>query len=449
MVSVRLGAATGWSRDRFGPAEELTSRGNLDYLCFDSMSEVTMSEAQVKRVNDPDAPGYDPYLEARLSPIIGECHEKNTKIITNQGWLDPEGAAERVTDLARSQGISGLRVAAVSGGNLTDRIADMGLTFQEDGEPVSAYRDRIVSVEPYLGAEGIVEALDGGAEVVVTTRVGDACLYLGPLAHEFGWGFDDQDCLARGMILGHLMECAGQVTGGYFADPGYKEVPDPGNLGHPIAEVVDDRAYITKLPGTGGVVSTATCKEQILYEVSDPSNYLCPDTIVDFTTVRFIDAGENKVEVVGGSGRPKPETLKVLVGAREGYMAEEMVLFAGPGAMERAELAKSILLDRFERVGLEAEDLRMDYVGLNSVHREASPKPDHTPYEIVLRVAVRTTSREEAEKLRREVDPMAVNGPAATGKYGSMGNRVRPVIGLRSVLVPREEVRTSVTYMDV
>lgn len=449
MTSVRLGAATAWSRDRFGPAEELASRGDLDYLCFEAMSELTMSEAQVKKTGAPDGSGYDPYLEARLSPVIAECHEKGAKIITNQGWLDPEGAAERVAQLARSQEIGGLRIAAVSGGNLTDRIADMGLAFQEDGESVSAYRDRIVSAEAYLGAEGIVEALDGGAGVVVTTRVADACLYMGPLAYEFGWGFDDHDSLARGMILGHLMECAGQVTGGYFADPGYKEVPDPGNLGHPIAEVVNDRAYVTKLPGTGGVVSTETCKEQLLYEVSDPANYLCPDTTVDFTTVRLVAAGENRVEVIGGSGRARPETLKVLVGIREGYMAEEMVLFAGPGALERAELARSILLDRFERVELRAEDLRMDYVGLNSIHRGASPEPSQPPYEVILRVAVRTTSREEAEKLRKEVDPMAVNGPAATGKWAPMGNRVRPVIGLRSVLVPRDEVRVSVTYADV
>lgn len=449
MVSVRLGSATAWSRDRFGPAEELASRGELNYLCFDSMSEVTMSEAQVTRISNPSIPGYDPYLESRLSPIIRECHEKNTTIITNQGWLDPSGAAERAAELARSQGISGLRIAAVSSNDLTDRIADMGLTFQEDGEPVSAYRDRIVSVEPYLGAEKIVEALENGAGLVVTTRVADACLYLGPLAYEFGWDFDDYASMARGMILGHLMECACQVTGGYFADPGYKEVPDPGNLGHPIAEIVDDRSYITKLPGTGGMVSTETCKEQLLYEVSDPRNYLCPDTVVDFSTVRFSTVAENKVELLGGTGRAKPDTLKVLVGVREGYMAEEMVLFAGPGSMERAELAKSILLDRFERVGLEAEDLRMDYVGLNSVHREASPEPYYTPYEVILRIAIRTASREEAEKLRREVDPMAVNGPSATGKWAPMGNRIRPVIGLRSVAVPREEVRASVTYTDV
>lgn len=449
MVSVRLGAATAWSRDRFDPAEELASRGNLSYLCFDSMSEITMSEAQVKRVSNPGEPGYDPYLEARLSPIIRKCHEGNTKIITNQGWLDPEGAAKCVANLARSQGISGLRISAVSGGDLTDQVADMGLTFQENGEQVSAYRDRIVSAEAYLGAEGIVEALDNRAEVVVTSRVADACLYMGPLAHEFGWAFDDYDSLARGMIIGHLMECACQITGGYFADPGYKEVPGLSRLGHPIVEVVADKAYITKLSDTGGIISTETCKEQLLYEVSDPSNYLCPDTIADFTSVRFVNAGENRVEVTGGGGRPKPETLKVLVGVREGYIAEEMMLFAGPGAMERAELARCILQDRFQRVDLKTEDMRIDYVGLDSVHREASPEPSRGSYEVILRVAVRTSSREEAEKLRREIDPMAVNGPAATGKWAPVGNRVRPVIGLRSVLVPREKVRVSVTYTEV
>ncbi|MGH3096154.1 MAG: acyclic terpene utilization AtuA family protein [Streptosporangiales bacterium] len=448
MTDVRLGAATAWSRDRFGPATDLARRGRLDYLCFESMSELTMSEAQMKKSTSPDKPSYDPYLEARLAPVLRDCHQNGTRIISNQGWLDPPGAAERVAGIARSEGINGARVAAVSGGDLTSRIADMGLRFEEDGEEVAAYRDRIVSAEAYLGAEGIVTALADSATVVLTARVADACLYMGPLAYEFGWSFDDHEALAQGMILGHLMECAGQVTGGYFADPGYKDVPDLANLGHPIAEVGDAGWYITKLPETGGLVSTETCKEQLLYEVGDPSGYLCPDTTVDFTSVRFAQAGENRVQVIGGSGRPRPDTLKVLVGLREGYAAEEMVLFAGPGAVARAELARTVLLERFERTAVSAEDLRVDYVGLNSVHRELSPAPAAEPYEVVLRVAARCAERADAEKLRREVDPMAVNGPAATGKWAPMGNRVRPVIGLRSVLVPRDEVDWSVTYVD-
>lgn len=449
MSTVRLGAATGWSRDRFGPAEDLVKKGELHYLCFETMSEVTQSEAQVRKLENPDMPGYDPYLERRLKPVLKECKEKGIKIISNQGWIDTVSAADKVLEIAKAQGIGSIRVAAIDGGVLTDRIADMGLRFLETGEPIVDFGDSIVSAEAYLGAGEIVEVLSNEVDVVLTSRVADSCLYLGPLAYEFNWSFEDWNSLARGTIVGHLMECAGQVSGGYFADPGYKNVPALYKVGHPIAEVSEDTIYITKVPGTGGLVSTETCKEQLLYEVQDPGNYLCPDLVADFTTVRFKSAGKDKVEVIGGTGKPRPPTLKVVVGLREGYMAEEMVLFAGPGALERAELAKSILLNRFQQVNLMAEEIRIDFLGINSVHREASPPPSTTPYEVILRVAIKTDSIEEVEKLRREIDPMAVNGPAATGKWAPMGNRVRPIVGFRSTLVPREEVSTSVVYREL
>ena len=221
-------------------------------------------------------------------------------------------------------------------------------------------------------------------------------------------------------------------------------MPDPGELGHPIAEVGENTTYITKAPDTGGIVSTETCKEQLLYEVQDPGNYLCSDLIADFTTVKFKSAGKDKVQVIGGTGKPLPPTLKVVVGLREGYMAEEMMIFAGTGAMERAELAKSILLERFQQINLKTRETRIDYVGINAVHREVTPKTNVMPYEIVLRVAGKTDSRAEAEKLRKEIDPMAVNGPSATGKWAPMSNRVRPIVGIRSTLVPRQEVSTSI-----
>jgi len=449
MPIMRLGAATSWSRDRFGPAEDLVKRGELQYLCFDSMSEVTMSEAQVKKIENPSIPGYDPYLEDRLSPIIKECKEKGIRIISNQGWLEPVLAAEKILDIAKSRGVNKIKVAAINGGILTDKIANMGLRFLETGELIADLRDSIVSAEAYLGAKEIVEALKNGADVVITTRIADACLYLGPLAYEFKWSFEDWDSLARGIVVGHLLECGSQVAGGYFADPEYKDVPDLANLGNPIAQVSEDNICITKLPGTGGAVSTGTCKEQLLYEVQDPRNYLCPDVVVDFTNVRFKSAGKDKVEITGGTGRPRPPTLKVLVGIREGYLAEEMVLFAGPGAMERAELTKSILLYRFQQINLKAKEIRMDYLGINSVHREASPSPSTTLYEVILRVAIKTDSIEEARKLRKEIDPMAVNGPSATGKWSPIGNRVRPIVGLLSTLVPREEVSASVVYREL
>ena len=263
------------------------------------------------------------------------------------------------------------------------------------------------------------------------------------------WSFEDWNSLAKGTVVGHLLECACQVSGGYYSDPGYKDVPGLANMGHPIADVSENAIYITKVPGTGGLVSTETCKEQLLYEVQDPANYLCPDLVADFTTVRFKSAGKDKVEVIGGTGKPRLSTLKAVVGVREGYMAEEMVLFAGPGALEKAELAKSILLNRFQQIDLRAEEIRMDYLGINSIHREASPVSSIPPYEVILRVAVKTELIEEAEKLRREIDPMAVNGPAATGKWAPMGNRVRPVIGLYSTLVPWEAISTSIAYKEL
>lgn len=445
---VRLGSATGWARDRFEPAADLVARGSVDYLCFDSMSEVTMSAAQVAMLEEQGTTPYDPYLEARLEPILRSCKAQGIKIITNQGWLNPRAAAAHVARLGAALGIDGLRVAAVSGGLLTDRIRSMDLTFLETGQPIADCRHEIVSAETYLGARGIVEALGQGADVVITGRVADGCLYLGPLAHEFGWDFDDHHALARGMVIGHLMECGCQVTGGYFADPGFKDVPDIANLGNPIADVSATAIVIRKLDGTGGVVSTETCKEQLLYEVLDPSSYFCPDVVVDFNQVSLRQIGENQVEVhADAAGRARTPTLKALVGVREGFVAEEMVLFAGPGAMARAELTREILETRFARVDLKADEIRMDYVGHNSVHRGASPPPAVEPYEVVLRVAVKTASRDEAAKLRREVDPLAVNGPAATGKWGTSapGSRVRACVGLHSCLVPRDEVAWTVT----
>lgn len=448
---IRLGCATGWARDRFEPAADLVARGQLDYLCFDSMSEVTMSAAQVAMLEQSDVPPYDPYLELRLAPILKDCKARGVRIVTNQGWLDPVAAAQKVMSIARAQGIHDLKVAAVSGGLLHDRICDLGLRFTETGELIADHRDIVVSAEAYMGAQGIVQALAQGADVVITTRVADACVYLGPLAHEFGWSFDDHHAMARGMIIGHLMECGTQVSGGYFADPGYKDVPDLHNVGNPIAEVSADRVVITKLAGTGGRVSEATCKEQLLYEVQDPSAYICPDVIADLSRVSFKQSDTDRVEVIiDNAGRPRTPTLKALVGLKEGYMAEEMVLFAGPGAMARAELTQDILRKRFEASGLKAAELRMDYVGLNGVHREATPEWRGEPYEVVLRLALKTQDRQEAEKLRREVDPLAVNGAYGTGKWAtsSPGARVRPVIGLYSTLVPRELLPVSVTLVD-
>jgi len=453
MKKIRLGSATAWSRDRFEPASELLERGNIDYLCFDSMSEVTMSIAQAQKLDDANRPGYDPYLVPRMARVLKECKRKGVRIITNSGWLDPIGAAERIVELAQELGITKLRVAAVVGGILTDRIADMGLTFIENGEPISKSREQIVTGEVYQGAGGIIEALKQGADVVITTRVGDACLYLGPLAYEFGWDLNDYHKVAKGMVVGHLVECGSQVSGGCFADPGYKDVPDLARIGNPIAEVDEEgRVIISKVPDSGGVVSVDTCIEQLLYEVQDPANYFCPDVVVDFTKVTFQQTSDNEVEVIANqAGKPRTPTLKALIGLSEGYLAEELVLFAGPGALSRAEATRELLLERFKIIGLQPQEIRWDYLGINSVHREATPVSEEVPYEIVLRVAIKTRTRREAELLGIEVDPLAVNGISGIGKWGthSPGSRIRPIVGLNSSLVPREEVPYEVVIREV
>lgn len=448
-MGVRIGCATAWSGDRFEPAEVLVQRGDLDYLFFEAMSETTMSLAQIKLAQDPSLPGWDPYLERRLRPVLRACHERGVQIISNQGWLDPAGAARRVAEIAREEGITGLKVAAVVTNELLPRLDLPGLRFQDTDALVADHRDQIISAEAYLGAWPIVEALQNGADVVVTCRVTDASLVLGPLAHELDWGRQDFDQLARGVIIGHLLECSAHITGGNFADPGYCDVEGLDDLGHPIGDVDDSTAIITKPDGTGGLVSESTCKAQLLYEVGDPARYLNPDVVADFTTVSFEQVGPDRVAVHGGGGAPPPPTLKALIGLREGFASEEVMLFAGPGALDRAQLAETILRARLRQADLRAEELRFDLIGVNAVHREATPPlGGEPPYEVALRVAARTRERFEIDKLSVAVAPMAVTGPAATGKWGTLGERVRPVIGMSSTLIPRQLATADVRYFS-
>jgi hypothetical protein len=255
--------------------------------------------------------------------------------------------------------------------------------------------------------------------------------------------------LGQGMGIGHLLECGAQVTGGYFSDPGFKDVPQPWNFGFPIAEVEPDgTTVITKVAGTGGAVNLQTVKEQMLYEVHDPANYLTPDVVVDFTTVKLEQVGPDRVKVWNISGKPRTATLKVSIGCIEGFIGEDMFFYAGPGALRRAELAKTILTERFRIVGLVAEEVRIDFLGINAIHGAATPVDAPEPYEIAVRVAARTATREQALKVGREVDGMAVSGIGHTGKRVPHAERTREIIGVWSSLVPRDKVPASISYFE-
>lgn len=449
MRTVRIGAGSAWAGDRIEPAGDLATRGDLDYLCFETMAEVTMSNAQMRKRREPGFRGYDPYLDERLAAVLPGCLARGTRIVSNQGWINPEGAAECAAQHLRRLGAAGVKVAAVGGSLITDRVTTLADTVLETGAPVAGLADTLVSAEVYLGVAGILEALDGGAQIVVTGRVADPSLFAAPLIHEFGWGLTDWARLGQAHGVGHLLECGMHVTGGYFADPGFKDVPEPWNLGYPFAEVdADGTAVLSKLDGTGGAIDLRTVKEQMLYEVFDPANYLTPDVVVDFSTVELSQIGPDRVRVAGISGRPRPETLKVSIGCAEGFIGEDIFFFAGAGALDRAQLAKRILEERYRMVGLEADALRIDLLGIDALHGAATPATAPVPYELALRVAARTRTRAEALKIGREVDSMAVGGVGMTGKRMPFGERVREVIGIHSSLVRRDAAAHTLTWFE-
>ena len=445
MASIRIGTGSAWWGDRIEPAQQNAERGDLDYLCFETMAEATISTAQVRKRRDPDFPGYDTYLDDRMRAVLPGCMRRGTKIVSNQGWINPDGAAERIVHWLRELGHRGVKVAAVSGSLITDRVLDQTSTILENGQPTSTLRGSMVSAEAYLGAEPMVAALAQGAQIVVTTRVADPSIFLAPMMHEFGWDPLDHARVGAGSAIGHILECGAQATGGYFSDPGLKDVPEPWNLAFPIAEVEESgAATIGKVSQTGGAITAMTLKEQILYEVHDPANYITPDVVVDFTTARLQEVGPDRVRVSGITGKPRTGTLKVSIGCAEGFIGEDMFFYAGPGALSRAKLAKRILEERFKIVGLKAEDIRIDFIGVNAIHGAASPQDGPEPYEVAVRVAARTATREEAVKVGREVDGMAVSGVGMTGKRVPHQDRVREVIGVWSSLTPRSQVPWSI-----
>ena len=444
---IRIGAGSAWWGDRIEPAVLNAERGDLDYLCFETMAEATISAAQVRARRDPSFPGYDTYLDDRMRGVLPHCLKRGTRIVSNQGWINPDGAARRIVELLRELGVKGVKVAAVNGSLITDRVLELTDRILENGEPTASLAPSLVSAEVYLGAEPIVEALRNGAGIVVTGRVADPSIFMAPMMYEFGWDPLDHARLGAGNGLGHLMECGAQVTGGYFSDPGFKDVPETWNLAFPIAEVSEDgSAVLTKVAGTGGAVNLMTVKEQLLYEVHDPANYLTPDVVVDFTTTRLEQMGPDRVRVSGIGGKPRTPTLKVSIGCTEGFIGEDMFFYAGPGALRRARLARRILEERFRIVKLDAEEVRIDFLGLDAIHGAMSPEDQPEPYEIAVRVAARTKTREEAVKVGREVDGMAVSGVGHTGKRVPHQDRTREIIGVWSSLVPRERVTPSVNY---
>jgi hypothetical protein len=443
--TIRIGAGAGYAGDRIEPAVELAEKGRLDCLVFECLAERTIALAQLQKRKDPSL-GYDPMLEERMRAVLGPCRANGVTIVTNSGAANPVAGAERVREIARDMGLRGLRIAAVTGDDVLGALGPDARIEETEGT-LADLGDQVVSANAYIGAESLAEALAGGADVVVTGRAADTAIFMAPIIHAFGWPMDDWPRLGRGALVGHLMECAGQITGGYFADPGVKDVPELGRLGFPIGEVDGDGSLvITKVEGSGGCVTLRTCKEQLLYEIDDPARYFAPDVIADFSGVTLSEEGRDRVRIQGGSGHGRPDTLKVCIGYRDGWIGEGQISYAGPGARARAQLALAIVEERLRLIGARCRETRFDLVGLNALHGDRLSGDAPEPYEVRARVVARTDSSVEAARIGNEVEALYTNGPAGGG--GAM-KQVREVIGVASAYLPREQVTTAVTYLEV
>jgi hypothetical protein len=361
------------------------------------------------------------------------------------GAANPAAAARKTAEIARSLGLSSLEIAAVVGDDVLDACKERDLPIMEFEGTIRQLGNRLLSANAYLGAEPIAEALSGGADVVITGRASDPALFLAPMIHAFGWAMDDWNLLGQGTVAGHLLECAGQITGGYFADPPYKNIPDLARLGFPIGEIGEDGSLvITKVEGSGGAVTAQTCKEQLLYEVHDPTRYLQPDVTADFSQVTIEEVGKDRVRVSGGRGSERTGTLKISVGYVDSYIGEGQISYAGPGALARGRLALEIVRERLKLTGVAASELRFDLIGVDSLHGTRVSAHAGEPYEVRVRVAGRTENRREAVRIGNEVETLYTNGPAGGG--GAFKS-ARDVVAVASVLLPRELARPQVRFV--
>lgn len=447
MKTIRIGSGAGYAGDRLEPSLELIEKGNLDYISYECLAERTIAIGQEAKLKDPTK-GYNGLLEHRMEKALPLAWKHKVKIITNMGSANPEAAAQKCLEIAKKHGLDGMKIACVVGDDILSVIDTyMNTVVWETGEPLAKLPGKIVSANAYLGVEGILMALEKGADVVITGRVTDPAIFMAPLIYEFGWKLDDWDKLGKGTMVGHLLECGGQVTGGYFAEPGKKDVPGVGHLGFPIAEVAEDGSFfITKVESAGGMVTPETCSEQICYEIHDPENYITPDVIADFKNVTFTQDGKDKVVVTGATGKPRTDTFKCSIGYKDCFIGDGEISYGGPGCVERAKLALEIVKERLELVAPgQFDEMKFDLIGCNSIYWN----PDYKyaePSEVRVRVAGRAKTKAVADLVANEVEALYTNGPA--GGCGAV-KRTRDIVSVASILIDRNDVKPAVAVYTV
>ncbi len=454
MRTIRLGAGSGMWPDLLDSAIEVIEKGNVGYISFDTMAEMTLPGMQKLRYDSPEK-GYTD-IRRTANDIMPVCVKNGVKLISNCGGANPLSAKKIAIDAAVRLGLHGTKIATIIGDDTVGQgclerikeLQDKGISLKhlDTGEALDSVEGRIIAMSVYLGSESIVEALQHDAQVVITGRHTDTAMWAAPACHEFGWKTNDWDRLAAGVIIGHLMECSGHITGGNFSF--WNTVTNQSRIGFPIAEVSENgEAVITKVEGSGGLVSVRTCTEQLLYELHDPANYTCPDVIADVTGLTFEQVGKDRVKVSGIKGKPRPGTLKSCIAYRDGYTAQVFAFYAWPGALAKARRTEEILRERYKRMGIVADEIQFDIVGVNALHGRLSPEPEVEPNEVALRVAIKSPSEAEINRAIRDVYALDLSGPAA--QTGVFHTPPREMVAMWPTLIPREEVPHEIQITEI
>ena len=439
---IRIANGQGFWGDWLEAPVRLVEQGPIDYLCLDYLAEITMSIVQKQKLENPKL-GYARDFPPLIGKLAKRIRDRGITVIANAGGVNPVACAEEVKRLAPE-----LKVAVVLGDDLYGRLDDFlargqALKNMDTGEPLTTIRDRILSANAYIGAFTLVEALQTGAQVIIAGRCTDTALALAPMVHRFGWKETDWDLLAAGTIAGHIVECGAQCTGGN-CQVDWQTIPDFANIGYPIIEAEPDGSFtITKHPGTGGRINSDVVKEQLLYELGDPKNYITPDCVADFTSIELKDSGVDRVRVSGIKGAPRTPFIKVSISYQYGWKAIGSLVYSWPEAYAKARLAERIVRERISQLGLEFEEVWAEVLGFNACHGPAAlPVPD-VP-EVQLRIGVRGADRKQVDRFTRELVPLVLSGPPTATGFGDGRPPVREVVAYWPALVPREEIQTRV-----
>ena len=451
--TIRVAAGQGFWGDLPDAPVRQVEEGPIDYLMLDYLAEVTMSIMQKQKVRDPNA-GYAKDFVPLIKRILPTCVEKGIRVTANAGGVNVRGCADAVRQVARDLGFAGkVRIGIVTGDDIMDRLDEflsfgLELRNMDTGEPLSTVRDRIQSANVYLGAWPMVEALNQGAQIVITGRATDTGLTLAPLIHEFGWRADDWDMMAAGTIAGHIIECGAQASGGNCQFD-WQNIPDLANVGFPIAEASPDGSFvITKHDGTGGRVNLPSVKEQLVYEMGDPHEYITPDCVADFTTINLADAGKDRVRVHGIKGRPATDSFKLSISYSAGFKAVGTLVYAWPDAYAKAKAADKILRSRLAKLGLKFDQVLTEFVGASATHGPLAGEPSSDAAEVQLRVGVRGSDKLPIERFTKEIAPLILTGPPAVTGFAGGRPKVEEIVAYWPALIPKEVITPKVEVFE-